>query len=128
RSPEDSRMSAVGYGFLLPASVTVAFPAMTQGSGGCGAPETYEVVVPVAEAVDPTADSGSTATSPYAAHDGTHRVRSTATAVFADPEDEHPINRDQLDALALRIARDYYGWRVGLRDETYPGTVAIEPD
>jgi hypothetical protein len=118
-------MSTVGYGSIFPGSVTVEFPAMTRGSAGCGPPGLYEVVVTIAQAV--TVD-GQTPESPYASHSGTHRVRSTATAVFDEADDEHPANRVALEALALRIARDYYGWRLGLRDETYPGTVAYAPD
>lgn len=115
-----------GHGTALPRSVIVRFPARLRLGIGCGAPSRYEVEVTLAEAVTPDGQTPGTG-DVYASHPGHKRLRSQAPAIFDDPDAAAPANADELAALALAAARDYYAWRLVRADLSFPGTVDYTP-
>lgn len=115
----------LGHGPILPERVRVVFPAVQGGAGpACpgGASTTYLVSLGIDDVF--AENSGDDPPVFYGTHPGHKRFRSSCPAVFDDPDDAEPANRDTLVALAKRIARDFYDWRLSRRHVTYPGTVA----
>ncbi len=50
-------------------------------------------------------------------------IRTTAKALYSGEGAPAPVNMSGLQAAAMQIAGDFYGWQAGGLDEVYPGTV-----
>lgn len=89
-----------------------------EGYGGL-----YSVDVPIASGGLPT--SGYTSTSGLTGTSTVGYVHTTAKAFYSGEAQAsgHPVNRSGITALAMQIARDYYGSKIAAAlDEVYPGT------
>lgn len=125
---------------VLPQKVLVTFPRYVL-SGGC--PHFYssrytQTPRPSAWTEDSygnvygvtnTLASAGAPYSGFSGFPGTKVIRDTAKAIYATEASGSPTNATALAALALQLTQDYYAgqWSAAL-DETYPGTLAWQPE
>lgn len=123
---------------VVPATVTVTFPKYVTGDvpvphmlnsrygnqrQSCwyedSYGDTYSTIIPIQSCGPVVADLIGV---------GDHTIANTCKALYSD-EASGPTNSPSLQALALQLATDYYGWQVGSGlDEVYPGTVEWTPE
>lgn len=101
----------------LPASITLVFPREDSGVPAA-APTAYEILLE-------DLDVEGVAETP-AGFDGTKVIRSPVVAEWAGGGS--PTNDAELQALAEKIAEDWYSWQLASLDIVYQGVTPWEPD
>lgn len=116
---------------VLPASVTVTFPKFVIDGDYVDGRDTrvfnrvsYGEVYGITKTL---ADCGAPYDG-YTGHPGTKYLHDTARAYLLTAADVTPQNAAALDALALRLATDYYDGQFTGFDETYQGVRAWAPE
>lgn len=103
---------------VLPASAVVRFRGKR-----CGG-DPWTPIPPYYESVVALAGLGLTSTVGFS---GSRSFQDSAVALFTPPATT-PTNQATLDALATRIATDYYSWRTIAFDAVYNGVLNVAPN
>jgi hypothetical protein len=109
---------------ILPAAVRVVFRTRRCSGGVTDAvPDDYTKTIQLSDVSLTRSDlpTGLTGTPGT-----THTVRSEAIALF-NVGGTDPTNKTALDAIAMRIAQDFYDWRSVSFDRVYNGIVVSKP-